>query len=308
MPSLAWIPTLIGEGAREVVHSALPTTLPVADVEQITTGDWVLFIVLVAYCLCLLIGLWRSGQLRPDVFESVPRRDASLNPADVLGFLMPALAMIGFGAAGRYGLMADSRAMGITQMLSLGLLAFVLFRLVLASAGRLEAIGMTCGDYRRGGLWTLIGVMGVIPMTIAGLYGTKLLLVMLGMKIPVAAHDQLRELIADPTTERITVLVVNAVIMAPLIEELMYRGYFQTALWRSGVAQGRWSAILLTSVIFALAHIGVADIYGLGGLFILSVGIGYVVERTGWVLPAVAIHALFNISQIGLALLFAGSK
>ena len=102
------------------------------------------------------------------------------------------------------------------------------------------------------------------------------------------------------------------VIIAPVTEELMYRGLLQTALGRlflwmqvgpsgSLAAQSpapRWLAIIGASVVFAAVH---GEPAFFPPLFILSVGLGYVYERTGNLWVPIMCHAMFNAAQIILA-------
>ena len=83
---------------------------------------------------------------------------------------------------------------------------------------------------------------------------------------------------------------VMIVILAPLAEELLFRG------WIFGSLRARFSAgvtILATAVLFAVVHMDPTGFYPVAVLapgFILSV----IRERTGSVKPAVLAHALYN--------------
>lgn len=83
---------------------------------------------------------------------------------------------------------------------------------------------------------------------------------------------------------------VMIVILAPLIEELFFRG------WLFGSLRARFSAvaaILVTAVAFAIVHMDTTGLYPIAVLapgLVLSV----IRERTGSVKPAVLAHALYN--------------
>ena len=90
------------------------------------------------------------------------------------------------------------------------------------------------------------------------------------------------------------------VILAPLSEELLFRGWLYTALrWRFGFRTALWA----TAIIFALAHWESTHLYALA---ILPIGLvlGYVRERTGSVRATTLFHMIYNSS--GLALTFLG--
>jgi membrane protease YdiL (CAAX protease family) len=90
------------------------------------------------------------------------------------------------------------------------------------------------------------------------------------------------------------------VILAPLSEELLFRGWLYTALrWRLGFRASLWA----TALIFSLAHWESTHLYALA---ILPIGLvlGHVRERTGSVRATTLFHMIYNSS--GLALTFLG--
>ncbi len=85
--------------------------------------------------------------------------------------------------------------------------------------------------------------------------------------------------------------VVSAALLAPLAEELFYRGLVQS--WVRKRLGGRpWPAVLITSAAFAACHYN--QLQAVPGLFLLSVGLGYVYERTGRLAAPILMHGLFN--------------
>ena len=139
-------------------------------------------------------------------------------------------------------------------------------------------------------------------------------------------HDLLRALgeSTDRTTE--IVLIIGAALLAPVFEELLFRGHVQTLL-RSGMARLRelgrerdpgaevpaspqaagipvstsWVAILATAMLFALVH----PMWTWPAIFLLAVCLGYAYERTGNLWVPVVIHAVFNTTST-LFYLYAG--
>src|SRR6185369_4082201 len=98
------------------------------------------------------------------------------------------------------------------------------------------------------------------------------------------------------------VLVGTAVLGAPFVEELMFRVFLQSALLR---LLGRtWPSILVTSALFALVHLGggvrPSEAYALAPLFILSVAMGVVYERTRSALAPITMHMAFNALNVAL--------
>ncbi len=99
------------------------------------------------------------------------------------------------------------------------------------------------------------------------------------------------------------------IIMAPLIEEFLFRGTLQTYLKRH---LGARSAILLTALTFALFHF--ATVQGLGNfsliisLFILGIYLGFLYDRQGSLFASIGLHMSFNgISALRIILFPEGS-
>jgi uncharacterized protein len=87
---------------------------------------------------------------------------------------------------------------------------------------------------------------------------------------------------------------VVVALLAPVVEELTFRGLGYTLLERFG----RWTAIVLVGIAFGLAH-GLVE--ALPPLVVFGMCLAYLRSRTGSVYPGMILHALYN----GLVLLFA---
>jgi membrane protease YdiL (CAAX protease family) len=154
-----------------------------------------------------------------------------------------------------------------------------------------------------------------------------------------AKPHELLQLLGDTKDRRLSIFAIFlAVIIAPLTEELLYRGLLQTSLsrlfnWAGGGefaslagmtfgastnksapvlddesgakslgppgAAARWAAVIVSSMAFAAIHHEPAF---LAPLFVLAVGLGYAYERTGNLWLTITAHALFNTAQIVLYL------
>ena len=117
------------------------------------------------------------------------------------------------------------------------------------------------------------------------------------------AHGMLPELIvAGPSTA--AWMMVTVIVVAPaLLEEILYRGLLQESLRRMsfGRRNAAWGAIAVTSLVFTLMHVTVISPHALPGLFVLSLGFGWVVARTGRLAAGVTMHLLFNAGNLLIA-------
>ena len=87
---------------------------------------------------------------------------------------------------------------------------------------------------------------------------------------------------------RILLAFIAVVIVAPLAEELFFRGFLYQALrkWR-GVAQ----ATVLSALLFAVAH---GHPLLIAGIFPLGIILAYVFEKRNSLTATIATHAFFN--------------
>lgn len=83
-------------------------------------------------------------------------------------------------------------------------------------------------------------------------------------------------------------------IVAPIVEELAFRGLGYSLLERFG----RWTAIILVGIAFALAH-GLVDAFPF--LAALGAGLAYLRSRVDSVYPGMIVHALFNAVALVVA-------
>jgi len=94
-------------------------------------------------------------------------------------------------------------------------------------------------------------------------------------------------------------MIVFAAGLTPIFEELVFRGLLQT-YFRESLGYKPWVGIFITSAIFSVLH----PLMHLPAIFILSVAMGYVYEKSGSLWRPMFIHCIFNSSQIAMALLF----
>jgi membrane protease YdiL (CAAX protease family) len=87
---------------------------------------------------------------------------------------------------------------------------------------------------------------------------------------------------------------VVVAIVAPVVEELTYRGLGFTLLAR----YGQWTAIVVTAVLFGASH---GLIEGLPVLTVFGIGIGWLRARTGSIYPCILVHGVFNALALVLA-------
>jgi len=93
------------------------------------------------------------------------------------------------------------------------------------------------------------------------------------------------------------IIIIGAFILAPIGEELFFRGILQTGIKklippRWGSMRHRWAAITLVAVLFGAMHMNTP--HYIPTLIVLGFIFGYLYERTGSLLAPILAHMLFN--------------
>lgn len=99
-------------------------------------------------------------------------------------------------------------------------------------------------------------------------------------------------LAAYRSAQLLPLLWVALVVLAPLFEELFFRG-FLLAGFRTSLL-GNWGAILLTAASWAAIHLQY-DLLDMGSIFVLGILFGYARTSTGSLWPCLAMHAAVNL-------------
>ncbi len=98
------------------------------------------------------------------------------------------------------------------------------------------------------------------------------------------------------------IIAIAGVLIAPLCEEFLFRGYFYGVGKRYA---GAWISGLVTAALFAVFH---ASLTSLAGLFVLAIALTLAYERTGSLAVPITMHALFNATSLGVLYLQATNR
>lgn len=104
------------------------------------------------------------------------------------------------------------------------------------------------------------------------------------------------ELGVEDSTVNLVLVLILVTVMAPVAEELLFRGYMYRALrnWR-----GVWPAAIISGIVFGGIHVGSSPIGFVVPLAILGVGLALLYHWTGSLYLPVALHALNNSIAFG---------
>jgi membrane protease YdiL (CAAX protease family) len=101
-----------------------------------------------------------------------------------------------------------------------------------------------------------------------------------------------------PITSAPVPLFLTMVVVGPVIEELVFRGWLQGALTRTRLRSG--GAIAVTAVAFGAAHVA-SGVYGATGFTqtaVSGVAYGVVTAATGSLIPSITAHAVGNLMAV----------
>lgn len=213
-----------------------------------------------------------------------------------LAFSVPIVLGIfaGIGIAVSGGDLEDDMPSGVLIALTFAQdIGFILAPLLMAGwfAARPKAEDFGLAPPRRP--WIALALLLGIYLTFVVLSGLWV------EALGIDSEDQLPdELGVDESVINLVLVLFLVTVMAPVAEELLFRGYVYRAL-RNGT--GMWVAALLSGVIFGGIHLGSSPVGFIVPLCILGVGLALLYQWTGSLYAPVALHAFNNSIAFGVS-------
>jgi membrane protease YdiL (CAAX protease family) len=281
--------------------------------------------------------VWRTGAFRARSVIGPDRRGrVQTRPLAILMIVAIALFFVVQGGFVAYQQKMRQEATGQTKFdpesLSTNDWAFLsvvpgTIGIVLLIAGHLAGrtgaareLGFAPSQFVPGLLGGILGFIVVLPIMLWWMMGLEWFYNLIHLQHP-NEHDLLRVLgHAEGGAAKIAI-ILGATVVAPVFEELVFRGHLQTLLVRffterratvPGFALNPelpggeiiaptleidrspsryWLAILISSLPFALIH----PPWMAPAIFVLSLCLGYLYQRTGYLWATIVLHSLFNI-------------
>lgn len=178
------------------------------------------------------------------------------------------------------------------NMVNMALPSLAIIVLLLARGGSLGSVyGLT-----KVGLFRAIGIgIGLAILALPLTYGAKAITVMVfgSQEAPQALVQKFSSAVGGGDMRLVGLIALSACVIAPITEEILFRGTFYPTLARGF---GRGPAALACALLFALVHDTFTDV---PGLTVLALCFTLAYELTGSLLVPIIMHATFN----GLSLL-----
>lgn len=193
-------------------------------------------------------------------------------------------------------------ALGAASNLA-GIVVFVIANAIIRRGG-MGGLRPAVGGFRRGVGWGVLGLFLIEPLVFWSGVLTEWVYQTYGIPHP-GAHEMLEILGSSHSMAMQLMIVVTAVVFAPVFEEILFRGLLQTLLSQGRavnpvdavnppVARRAWLAVLISALLFAAVH----EPWTMPPIFVLALCLGYAYERTGNLWTSITMHALFNLVSV----------
>jgi membrane protease YdiL (CAAX protease family) len=138
--------------------------------------------------------------------------------------------------------------------------------------------------------WGVLFGFGSLPLVQLLVLASEKLFKAVGVN---SSEQPIAELFATTDSRFLLVLLVFfAVVIAPIFEEALFRGFAYPVLkQRFGV----WRSLVIVSAVFAASHMHLPSVVP---LFVFALGLGLSYELTGSLLVPITMHALFNAVMV----------
>ncbi len=147
----------------------------------------------------------------------------------------------------------------------------------------------------------LVGAVGFLAFQpLHFMYRTAMVAIFHGFRLPIEGHPVVEELLEPGGMALKLSLALSVTLSAPFFEEIFFRGFLYQALRRAMDAR---AAVVISAGLFASIHP-----WGFQAILVFPLGLllAYLMERTGSVVPCIAVHFFVNGSSLLLTLLVRG--
>lgn len=272
---------------------------------------------LIALTGLFLFGHWllKTSLGRKALTESMPRRNKmrpSLCLIPLLIWLGPIPLAIQICEVLAAHLQDWQRAFLNNLVYSIGaivVMAVIIFLVRASFVRRLKGFGLNIRSIPKDFFAAFLNLLSVWPLIMAAIVLTTFVgKLFCGPEYQMSQHEQLQLITTYPRWELRMLVFVVAVVIAPVLEEMIFRGLIQTVI-RSffeirglgpKIRDSAWPSIFITSGFFAMMHLNIPH---WPALFILGVCLGYAYEKSGSLFRSIFIHAFFNAITIIFVLL-----
>ena len=252
--------------------------------------------IVLVMALVLGYGTLRLHQFRPRPAPAPgPQRWSYGDIAHVVAFYFGVMVLAQFCAFTLTAQRLPAHAVELSALVSTTFanVCVCLYIIVLGEFRRGKTLG-ALGLSRRDGAWNLgLGLYLYVcfcPLVLASMQLVEIVSESFGHGLP--AQPLVRLVMTEQTRSVMAAAVALVVVVAPLTEEVIFRGFLFSAL-RDNV--GRWPAIVLSAALFAAAHTSMAAFLP---VFLLGLLLAWAFDHTETLVASMAIHLTHNTASV----------
>ena len=218
-------------------------------------------------------------------------------PVDVLRLLMAWLLVLcggqlivpQFGPSGMFHTNADGVMALVVQMLAFHVSALIMIGVLLFRRGISWGDAFGLGAPRWGFTLAVGALVGMLVLPAAWVLGLLSALGLENAGFPVKPQQAVQLVQGAATTSERTLTALMAIGLAPVVEEILFRGIIYPTVKQVGYPR---AAIWGTAFVFAAIHATPAIFLP---LFLLGALLAHLYERTGNLLAPITTHVVFNL-------------
>ncbi|HIJ69767.1 MAG TPA: CPBP family intramembrane metalloprotease [Planctomycetes bacterium] len=247
---------------------------------------------------------WLSGRAGPVGLGNCPDRRHNL-PVYLPFVLMAVWAVVVFDVMAIIELAAAESPpwrREVFKYLALSIIELVLIVFFVCFARqsfvrRLTGFGLNLRTITGDFVAAVVNLISVLPLVLLGILLTiHIGRFLAGPDFEMQTNEGLAVVTEHPQQVVRMVMFFFLVLIAPVFEEMLFRGILQSVM--RGLTGRPWEAIVITSLFFAVSHPNTH----FPPLFVLSCCMGYAYEKSGSLFRPIFIHAMFNAASVTAAL------
>ncbi|MHC4266971.1 MAG: lysostaphin resistance A-like protein [Planctomycetota bacterium] len=174
---------------------------------------------------------------------------------------------------------------------------FYIFHIVQAGYGLpVSSLGLKVYNWKSDILIGLKHYLIVLPLIIASGFIVNYFLRIVG--IEPEQQDIINNIMSEDSLGVLTFMFFFGTLAAPIVEELLFRGFIQTAL---RITFSKTQAIFISGFVFALIH---WNFHVFLQIFILGLLLAYLFEKTGSLVAPIFVHICHNTTTLVLLVSF----
>lgn len=187
-------------------------------------------------------------------------------------------------------------ALFVTLFINLSVCSYVFYIVYVERHQSISALGLSLVNVSNNVKQGIIKYLITLPLIMLAGFVINLISNYYGVNPEM--QDVVKWILEEKSLFILISLLFFGIIIAPLIEEIIFRGFLQSAL--KNYFGGRY-AILISASLFAAVHM---DIFAFFQILILGILLGYLYEKTQTLAASVAIHILHNSLTLVFLLYF----